>query len=380
MPRTNIPASDENYAEIPAYDGSAYADRNDPIYADFSFGSDEAAGITFEKQHIDEYTDLGNLGNINYLSGEDISANLSVKFSGCIDRAQLVEWSRGQPIADGVGFRYQQGVKWVMTDPPDRVWVYPDGEYYTNWTTKAGIVIGRYKRSQTWYDPDQGKSIRVSNLVQYEHQNGWAVLPGGTHDPVFNAADAAFFGNEEDDFGGYGDIKYLNPFEYSSAEKTALNTLFGFEYGAGSSDDTVRSMTAQRMQAATDTLVEDMMTEFVPRADITRRTPQIHLRDSDFEKITGKEIVEDASIATNIGFNGKATTRITEESIRQSIMKRVRTASEVAAAPDGSLESYGPAGDGSGTGGIGIGVGGGGGFFGFGGGGGGPGGGGGGSY
>ena len=287
------PATDPGYAELPMYTDYLGGAAAELLLGYGTTGNVNDSTSTISPQHIDEYTKVSPGDVWMILSGQNISSQLSTKFEGCINRESMndINTQPQQSPIDGSSFTLHReaGVTGLGG--------------YQDWLASTGIIMGLYSRSQTWFDPDQGNSI----------------MDTGTPD-----------------FGGYGSVSYPDPFSYSAAEATGLYNLFGFEYAPGDSDGSVGSTTRVLMQRATDKLIEDMMTGFIPRSDITRRTPDLPLTDSSFEKITGKEVSEDISIIGRIGLNQSQTNskvNVTDASVRAAVIKRAAAAAAVA---DGS--------------------------------------------
>ena len=312
----------EAFTEIPQYDGMEWPPDiwNGELDTTYT-GTYEP--YTFESRHIDEYVDLNDRGDIQVLTGYYISSNLSIKYTGCISAEQFYEREfKGDYTGDG--FMKQIGPRYVYNYPFDGTgaWHTPTAAWYSQWHAQAGIYIGVYSRSQTYYDPDEGKTIYVSGLREYAHANG---MPAADNrDPTFNIAAATNDG--DDNYGGFGDVEYINPWEYSAIEKAALNTSFGFEYGVEGSDGSISSTTIAYMDRAMENLVADMMTGFVPRADISRRTPAVTLTDADFEKITGKEIIENPDIINNVGLHSDWQSMVSSVAVRDSVIARISLA------------------------------------------------------
>ena len=264
----------------------SYVTRQDPEMPnpEETFRSEYQAlidGDSWPITTLDEITTLV-APRMYIMDGEVISEKMSTKYAGCLATMEMVQEDSFIP-----------NTGWNATNADflfDRSW-WPSYQTYAT----ASIGIWRTPNCCTFTDPDQGV-VQTYWATLYGH----ASQPRGGYtlkDPTLRNA---LYRNSGPDgsITSFGTQILPDPLEYTSAERSALKTKFGYTHLAGGEP---LEECIYRLNRSLDNILDTLEAGFVPRTDVIKIVPRIKVENRTFERITQKENKQDVMIGQTMG-------------------------------------------------------------------------------
>jgi len=241
------------------------------------------------------------------MSGDVISQKMSTKYPGCLAMMEMVQRDSWIP---------NTGWNTVDADILDtKSWWGAYAAYAT-----ASIGIWKTPYCCTYTDPDQGViQTYWANLFGHAAQpkaRGYTMGDPTVRDGLYRNAGPV------GSITSFGSKTLPDPLEYTSTEKAALKTKFGYTHLAGGEP---LAECIYRLNRSLDNILDSLETGFVPRTDVIKIVPRLKIENRMFERITQKENKQDVMIGQVIG-NPNVTPNVVNLSARIAVSTSRRVA------------------------------------------------------